>query len=346
MKKKVFIACLVFAFVLFNLNFALAKLCSETDSGVNYYEKGSVTVDTNFVLSLFSIGTHTDECTKDGKTLAEFYCNGEDYGTISYICESGCENGKCLGSADDSGSGVTCVIGETNIKCLGGDSSLDESIDDSLETPENADNKCIDTDRGYGIAEEYIQGQAYINKDKKNLRTDECASPVLFGLFGQSKKLIEYYCSKDSVQKKVINCIGACKDGACYDSLNDVPITPSPSDPIPLTFPYEEYSSGGNSGGDENNPPSENPDLEPVADGCIDTDGGKNYSIEGIVNVTIRGITTTLPDKCEIIELGPNRGREMLREAYCDSNGNGVYEEYACPLGCLRNANICRPTVI
>jgi len=77
------------------------ETCSDSDGGVDYYEKGSITNEPLF-------GVFEDICLKDNQSpspgqpeqenlLLEGYCdsNGVIGRITKYNCENGCENGVC-----------------------------------------------------------------------------------------------------------------------------------------------------------------------------------------------------------------------------------------------------------
>ncbi|MBM3309154.1 MAG: hypothetical protein FJY77_02780 [Candidatus Altiarchaeales archaeon] len=78
------------------------KPCEDTDSGLDYYKKGTVTAST---------GSYTDECAQDGVNLIEYHCTQTYYYTFTtYQCPYICLEGACLqkGIVDDIEiSGVT-----------------------------------------------------------------------------------------------------------------------------------------------------------------------------------------------------------------------------------------------
>lgn len=63
--------------------------CADSDGGLNYYVKGNLSLNGNYVDS--------DWCS--GSTLNEKYCiSNSTSGTKSYICQWGCVDGACLDS--------------------------------------------------------------------------------------------------------------------------------------------------------------------------------------------------------------------------------------------------------
>lgn len=69
--------------------------CTDTDNGINYNTKGTVTVRENSAV----IGGGTDYCisygVKKGK-LRELYCQGNSWNSTDYSCPNGCKNGACI----------------------------------------------------------------------------------------------------------------------------------------------------------------------------------------------------------------------------------------------------------
>lgn len=80
--------------------------CSDTDGGINYEERGTVTVQSNG-----DITTFTDQCDFSGGTLNEYYCDGNDSAVQKYSCPNVCLNGACtvkelilyVGDVDEDG---------------------------------------------------------------------------------------------------------------------------------------------------------------------------------------------------------------------------------------------------
>ncbi|RLG10671.1 hypothetical protein DRN73_07230 [Candidatus Pacearchaeota archaeon] len=68
--------------------------CSDTDGGINYYEKGTATSSTASV---------TDFCLTN-KTLQEVYCDSNNYvNSVQYTCPVNCSQGACINCTDTDG---------------------------------------------------------------------------------------------------------------------------------------------------------------------------------------------------------------------------------------------------
>jgi len=114
MKKRVLIIFLIFLILLvipfahaLSLNGVLseffnkisgkattANLCSDSDSGLDYYTLGTVSASTNF--GLRRLNSRTDRCINTG-TIQEFYCdNFNNLKYKSYTCPNGCSGGACV----------------------------------------------------------------------------------------------------------------------------------------------------------------------------------------------------------------------------------------------------------
>jgi len=63
----------------------IKHVCVDSDNGKDYFEKGKVEINSNFM---------TDFCSKD--ELLEFYCSDDNWNMEKYICPNGCEDGACL----------------------------------------------------------------------------------------------------------------------------------------------------------------------------------------------------------------------------------------------------------
>jgi hypothetical protein len=68
--------------------------CGDTDGGVNYEVRGTVTIYTVDPFPPSSI--HVDYCRNDGITLHEFYCLGSELGEVEVRCAGGCVDGRCI----------------------------------------------------------------------------------------------------------------------------------------------------------------------------------------------------------------------------------------------------------
>jgi hypothetical protein len=70
-----------------------SEVCSDSDGGVFFFDKGEVSFDTGFLF--FNWKTEvSDKC--DGNVLLEYYCSvgGAVNGRVE--CENGCFDGACL----------------------------------------------------------------------------------------------------------------------------------------------------------------------------------------------------------------------------------------------------------
>ncbi len=62
--------------------------CEDSDGGKNYFVAGSATTSSE---------TFDDSC--DSGTLTEWWCNGDDAETVTYICPKGCTGNACTGGS-------------------------------------------------------------------------------------------------------------------------------------------------------------------------------------------------------------------------------------------------------
>jgi len=95
--------------------------CNDTDGGINYFTKGSVSGN---IGSAYPAGleTYTDYCTSDNQSLIERYCT-DDYTnfTTHYPCEYGCSDGACLTEPTRScPEDANIVLGINETSSLGG----------------------------------------------------------------------------------------------------------------------------------------------------------------------------------------------------------------------------------
>ncbi len=75
-----------------------AKFCHDTDGGLNYYVKGTVSqIENDYATGeIFSID---DSC--DGDKLTEWICEDDKIEDEYYNCPHGCKNGACIGEAEE-----------------------------------------------------------------------------------------------------------------------------------------------------------------------------------------------------------------------------------------------------
>lgn len=137
-------------------------------------------------------------------------------------------------------------------------------------------NNCTDSDGGLNY--NVLGNVTMCNRLSCRTYTDSCS--------GNSKNIIERYCSKTNMATKVYKCPAGCKNGACV-----------------------------------------------VNQTCTDSDGGKNYYVQGVVSGYDSNGTywINVSDICE--------GNNNLRERFC----NGIYGEdifYTCLNNCSNGACI------
>ena len=88
--------------LLLAIGVANANDCTETDNGVDYYEKGSTIGRDSYGGNINQVATYIDRC-DDNNQVMEFYCNyindpngGQGYISMNnFPCEYGCEDGAC-----------------------------------------------------------------------------------------------------------------------------------------------------------------------------------------------------------------------------------------------------------
>jgi acetyl esterase/lipase len=117
---------ILLAFILFKIIPNNSSQCSDTDTGINYYEKGIVSYKTT---------QETDSC--NGNNLKEWYCKQETKRRYIaeyeiYSCRNGCSNGACTpsngggnGGGGDNNSGEVKTYSNIQYKSVSGvDSNL------------------------------------------------------------------------------------------------------------------------------------------------------------------------------------------------------------------------------
>ena len=135
--------------------------CTDTDGGIEYYKKGTVTYETGEktdTCGILSTETFVDECSGSDCILAEYFCT--DTGLLAdpsvFTCPNGCKDGACIGESGVCGNGV-CepAIGENTNNCP-------EDCEDAEETTCDGclyNNQCVT----YG----YRIGGYYCSLDKE-----------------------------------------------------------------------------------------------------------------------------------------------------------------------------------
>jgi len=74
--------------------------CTDSDGGIDYYKKGTVTACTTGTNSGGSCTTSQDVCNSDSKRLKELYCDSNAMASVEYSCPNGCSNGACIRCED------------------------------------------------------------------------------------------------------------------------------------------------------------------------------------------------------------------------------------------------------
>lgn len=92
--------------VIYSLNVTAAPSCTDSDGGLNYYQKGTVTYDGK---------TNTDTCSESGY-LFEQYCLNNNPVQATYWCPYGCQDGACISGITvlSPNGGEKWLIGETH----------------------------------------------------------------------------------------------------------------------------------------------------------------------------------------------------------------------------------------
>jgi hypothetical protein len=73
--------------------------CSDTDGGLNYYTKGSVTFtgQTSYIPDVPGGNVYSDNC--GGQAVNEYYCENGSLKSVSNLCALGCSNGVCVATS-------------------------------------------------------------------------------------------------------------------------------------------------------------------------------------------------------------------------------------------------------
>ena len=173
-------------------DYALLSICVDTDNGLNYYTKGSVTSGTQ---------VYNDFCMDSSKVL-EFVCeNGyhSDYligmKSYSYTCPNGCSNGACI------------IANDITSKCTDSDGGRNYYVKGttSISTPEGnltLNDSCYVPSIGYGKL------------------VDSCVA-------GNDCQVQEHFCPTSGyldypdLNVEYVNCSNGCSNGACIANPNN-----------------------------------------------------------------------------------------------------------------------------
>ncbi len=164
--------------------------CSDSDNGLNYYEKGKVTAGKFYKNDFCGIYDFNQN------QLFEWTCENNEFKFKAYTCPNGCKDGACIKevtSCEDyecpDGTIAQCWIDETGM-CI-------------CEVCEEPVDKCIDLDgKNY-----YLKSRAY-NPGTGMWLEDYCSS---------ENKLWEAICNEvlNIAYFNGYDCPNGCEDGAC-----------------------------------------------------------------------------------------------------------------------------------
>jgi len=127
--------------------------CSDSDGGINYYEKGSTT---GIFIGDSELITVTDICSPELNFVKDYYCNDEGYiDDAEFECPNGCVNGACVVYS-------SCILGyrEDGYYCNAESKMVvqkasDSVCDNNFECESNLclDSKCVDA----GLLRRFIE---------------------------------------------------------------------------------------------------------------------------------------------------------------------------------------------
>ncbi len=282
------------------------KTCTDSDGGLDYFTKGTVTICT-FTDTSGGCGAIVDRC--DGNVLTENYCDGTDGKSVKYTCPYGCEDGACVKESKCTDSDGGRNYYERGSVIYSGNPGQPPGV--SATNTEY----CLD---------DKIVVEHYCEDDLHKSKTFHCPNGCLDGACIKGK---EPYCSAigsrsecwyqyDSLIKydNCDGCFAVCKyvgaQEGWYSSCNSALVR------------YEKCQEEVN---------------------CTDSDGGENYYVKGITegranpadDFSQGAIYSKVYDIC----VG-----SKLTEYYCDSEGYISRTYYTCPNGCKDGACI-RETV-
>jgi hypothetical protein len=300
------------------------KTCSDSDGGLDYYTKGTVSVCT-FTDTGGSCGGLVDFCS--GNILTEGYCKGSESKSIKYTCPYGCADGRCFKENETVKEEVKCVFtgsgSTTPQECYSDKGRCKSTVYDNqgacvvevegiageqikwsstcggyAYTTMDSQNEyaffycggnCTDSDGGKNY---YVKGTV----TKGNVVSSDCCAVNGYNsdCVSSSFFLSERYCdSAGNLNTEIINCStvltnGYCKDGVCAN---------------------EKY--------------------------CYDSDEGSNYYVKGYVDSSMAPGKTW--DTCI--------NNTLLLEYQCNPTMEGydLGTNYNCPYGCEDGACVKSP---
>lgn len=215
------------------------ETCTETDSGIDYENRGST-----FHLVNGTVETKTDYCV--ATLLVEYYCNANNSrGTTAHFCSNGCSAGACnpsppVQTCNDSDNGRKYYIRGTTTESNGtsvvqrNDSCMidrlfefycksdnttgvdvyncpmgctSRGVCNALGSASSVDASCTDSDGG---ADYKIQGTvSYYTSTGRKTKTDYCKD---------ENYIYEYYCRSGGMRLFQQRCANGCLDGVCLNS--------------------------------------------------------------------------------------------------------------------------------
>ncbi|MCH7850257.1 MAG: hypothetical protein IH845_01290 [Nanoarchaeota archaeon] len=185
------------------LNYSTKVTCTDSDGGVDYFNKGITLPSLEFeihedVCALYPEGQfepeYVDSCLGDDCVVIELFCN--PYYTLSDIfnCPNGCENGACM------------------------------SIDDVLDYPTSI--TCTDSDGGENVFKKGMVEPSLleINEDVCALYLEGQFEPeYVDSCLGDDCILIELFCGLGNTANFGFysGCENGCENGACIGTCTD-----------------------------------------------------------------------------------------------------------------------------
>jgi hypothetical protein len=236
MRKVLFLSLMfVFIFLTAGIGDVNAVSCSDSDGGVNYYEKGSATKyegDEDFT---------TDVCESDS-LLREYYCKETSSSVSSRVheCPEGCSEGKCLGEpipvgefeCFDSDEGINLYEKGHLIDKKNNEDSYDSCLDENTLREYYCDpdsylfysfdcpNGCVDGACS-GLLTEQTSSSCEISDFGVNFYEKGIATAVgglnsgTFEERCEGDSVIEYTCDIKGALEIKFDCLYGCNDGKC-----------------------------------------------------------------------------------------------------------------------------------
>ncbi len=308
-KNKVIFGILAFILI-FN---SVGATCSDTDSGKNFYQSGTITLSNGTVLSDYCKDWSQSDMNQPSmfdeveQRVVEYYCDDsveQGWGVVEFTCAftgssagliRGCSNGACV-SRDEMRKRGHWICYDKSLKEVGGETNCQSSSYYANLAFEDCKDKCnVNATCGVKWVESWglcgcsdSDGGFYpFKKGGTGEITDRCMDGGIASRYIFGTQVSEVYCENGISKTTIVDCPDGCVDGACVRLCED-------SEYPQVVYWLERSGSGG------------------YVSSNIKKTTSWNYSIKG----TSSGFTWD--------------GQPMAGTDNCDQNNHEYITEYAC----------------